>query len=148
MPKRKTVIDGVLRAIGIVTIVLSWLVAATMFATWMTPYPLNFQELGIDPSLRLEAVVGALPIALGGTDVGCLFIGFATHIRTLDEIRLQGEIALMRDDMLAGEAVYTGDDEAIGILQLEDGTFIADGRAFKSLSAARAYLGFLASLRT
>ncbi len=147
MPKRMTIIDGVLRVIGIATIVLSCLVAAAMFVTWSTPYPMLFKELGIDPSLRLEAVVGALPIALGGIVMGCLFLGFAAHLRLLDEIRMQGEIALMRDEMLGGEAVYTADDQARGIEQVHDGTFLAEGRAFKTLAAARAYLGFLASMQ-
>jgi hypothetical protein len=145
------IIDGVLKVIGIATTVLSLLVAAAMFMTWSTPYPMLFKELGIDPSLRLEAVVGALPVAIGGTVIGCLILGFAAHLHLLDEIRMQGEVALMRDEMLGGEAVYTSDDEARGmrgIEQVHDGTFLAEGRAFKTLAAARAYLGFLSSLRT
>lgn len=148
MPKRMIIIDGVLKVIGIATTVLSLLVAAAMFMTWSTPYPMLFKELGIDPSLRLEAVVGALPVAIGGTVIGCLILGFAAHLRLRDEIRMQGEVALMRDEMLGGEAVYTSDDEARGIEQVHDGTFLAEGRAFKTLAAARAYLGFLSSLRT
>ncbi len=147
MPKRMTIIDGVLRVIGGATILLSLLVAAAMFVTWSTPFPMLFKELGIEPSLRLEAVIGALPIAIGGTVVGCLILGFAAHLRLLDEIRMQGEIALMRDEMLGGEAVYTVDDEARGIERAQDGTFLAEGRAFKTLAAARAYLGFLDSMR-
>ena len=90
------------------------------------------------------------PIArpvVAGIVVGCLIIGFAAHLRVLDEIRMQGEIALMRDEVLGGELIYTTDDEARGIVQTDDGTFLAEGRAFKSLSTARAYLGFLTCLR-
>ena len=60
MPKRMTIIDGVLRVIGGATILLSLLVTAAMFVTWSTPFPMLFKDLGIEPSLRLEAVVGAL----------------------------------------------------------------------------------------
>ena len=147
MPKRMTVIDRVLKVIGIATIILSVLVAAMLFAAGSTPYPMLFQELGIDRSLRVEAIVGALPIVVAGIVVGCLIIGFAAHLRVLDEIRMQGEIALMRDEVLGGELIYTTDDEARGIVRTDDGTFLAEGRAFKSLSTARAYLGFLTCLR-
>jgi hypothetical protein len=141
------VVDGVLKVIGVATIALSILAAAMLFVAGSTPYPMLFQELGIEPSLRLEAVIGVLPIAAGGIVMGCLILGFAAHLRLLDEIRMQGEIALMRDEMLGGEAVYTVDDKARGIQQVDDGTFLVEGRAFKTLAAARAYLSFLASLR-